>query len=58
MIFTEKASDYKVVDIVLKVWIAGLLTMFVVGMGTLLFHIISDPSVIDNATFGIFDTLG
>jgi len=58
MIFTEKASDYKVIDVILKIWIAGLLTMCVIGMGTLLFHIISDPSVIDNATFGIFDTLG
>ena len=57
-IFTEKASDYKIMDIIAKIWIAGLLVMWVLGMGTLLFHIISDPSVMDNATFGVFDTLG
>lgn len=57
-IFTEKMSDYKVVDVVLKLWVGGLLTMFVLGMGTILFEIITNPSVIDNATFGIFDTLG
>lgn len=57
-IFTEKASDYKVIDVILKIWIAGLFTMWVLGMGTLLFHIISNPSVMDNATFGVFDTLG
>lgn len=57
-IFTEKTSDYKVIDVILKIWIAGLFTMWVLGMGTLLFHIISDPSVMDNVTFGVFDTLG
>ena len=57
-IFTEKMSDYKVVDVVLKLWVGGLLTMFVLGMGAILFEIITNPSVIDNATFGIFDTLG
>ena len=38
-IFTDKHSDYKLVDVILKVWIAGLLAMWVLGMGNLLFHI-------------------
>jgi hypothetical protein len=58
MIFTEKASDYKIIDIILKVWIAGLLTMWAIGMVAIISHLIMNPSAMDNATFGIFDTLG
>ena len=57
-IFTQKMSDYKIVDIILKAWVLGLMGLVVIGMGGLLFHIITNPSVLDNATFGIFDTLG
>jgi len=58
MIFTEKASDYKILDIVLKAWIAGLLILFVVGFVSIIYGIISGEADIQNATFGIFDTLG
>ena len=54
----QKMSDYKVVDIILKIWLAGLLIMWVLGMGQLLFHLITNPSAMDNASFGVFDTLG
>ncbi len=54
----EKFSDYKVIDIILKVWLTALLILWVIGMTILLYTIITDPSVMDNATFGIFDTLG
>jgi hypothetical protein len=54
----QKMSDYKAVDIILKIWLAGLLVMWVLGMGQLLFHLITNPSAIDNASFGVFDTLG
>lgn len=54
----EKFSDYKLIDIILKVWVTALLILWVIGMTTLLYTIITDPSVMDNATFGIFDTLG
>ena len=57
-IFKQKMSDYKAVDIILKLWLAGLLIMWVLGMGQLLFHLITNPSAIDNASFGVFDTLG
>jgi len=57
-IFTQKMSDYKIVDIILKAWVLGLMGLVVIGMGGLLFHIITNPNVLDNATFGIFDTLG
>lgn len=54
----QKMSDYKAVDIILKVCLVGLLVMWVLGMGQLLFHLITNPSAIDNASFGVFDTLG
>jgi hypothetical protein len=57
-IFKQKMSDYKAIDVILKIWLAGLLIMWVLGMGQLLFHLITNPSAMDNASFGIFDTLG
>jgi len=57
-IFVEKISDYKIVDIILKIWVAGLLSMVVLGLVAVISHIIMNPSAVDNATFGIFDTLG
>lgn len=57
-IFTEKLSDYKVLDIILKAWIAGLMILFVVGFTGLIWGIVSGEADIQNATFGIFDTLG
>jgi len=57
-IFKEKMSDYIVLDIILKIWLAGLLSLFVLGMGTLIYGIISGEADVQNATFGVFDTLG
>jgi len=57
-IFRDRMSDYKVVDVIVKVWLVVLLVMFVLGLGTIITHIIMNPSAVDNATFGIFDTLG
>jgi|TARA_B100001059_G_scaffold225307_1_gene252341 hypothetical protein len=56
-IFFSKMSDYKVVDVILKIVLAGLFIMWVLGMAQLLYHLVTDPSSIENATFGIFDTL-
>ena len=57
-IFTEKLSDYKWMDIILKAWIAGLMILFVLGFTGLIWGIVSGEADIQNATFGIFDTLG
>ena len=54
-IFTSKMSDYKIVDIILKITTAILMIMWVLGMVQLLFHLITNPSAMDNATFGIID---
>jgi hypothetical protein len=57
-IWNDKLSDYVVLDYLYKIWITGLLGLFVIGMGTLLYGIISGEADLQNATFGIFDTLG
>ncbi len=57
-IFLEKLSDFKIVDAVLKFWIANLLILFVLGMSMIIYGVISGDAEIEHATFGIFDTLG
>ena len=57
-IFTDKMHDNKIMDIVLKAWVGGLLALWLLGMVTIISHIIMNPSALDNATFGVFDTLG
>jgi hypothetical protein len=57
-IFTDEMHENKIVDVILKAWVGGLLIMWAVGMVAIISHIIMNPSAVDNATFGIFDTLG
>ena len=54
----DKLSDYVIMDYILKIWISGLLFMFVLGFVSIMYGIISGEADISNATFGIFDTLG
>jgi hypothetical protein len=56
-IMNFKMSDYKIVDVILKVWLFILTVMWIIGMVSLLYHLATNPSSIENATFGIFDTL-
>tara|TARA_B100000925_G_scaffold124723_1_gene92843 strand:- start:31 stop:231 length:201 start_codon:yes stop_codon:yes gene_type:complete len=57
-IFTDKMHDNIIMDVILKTWIGGLMIMWAIGMVAIISHIIMNPSAVDNATFGIFDTLG
>ena len=57
-IFTDKMHDNIIMDVILKAWIGGLMVMWAIGMVAIISHIIMNPSAVDNATFGIFDTLG
>ena len=45
------------VEYVVALWITILLLLFVVGWTGVVWHIITDPSSVSNATFGIFDYL-
>lgn len=57
-IWKDKLSDYVILDYTYKIWVSGLLVLFVVGFVTLLYGLISGEADVSNATFGIFDTLG
>jgi len=57
-IFRDRMHENIVMDIVLKLWIGGLLALWFLGMVALLWGIISGEADIENATFGVFDTLG
>ena len=57
-IWKDRLSDYVIMDYIFKIWITGLLFMFVLGFTAIIYGIISGEADIQNATFGIFDTLG
>ena len=57
-IWKDKLSDYVIMDYIVKIWITGLLFMFVLGFVSIIYGIISGEADINNATFGVFDTLG
>ena len=57
-IWKDKLSDYVIMDYIAKIWVTGLLFLFVLGFVLIIYGIISDEADVQNATFGIFDTLG
>tara|TARA_Y100000022_G_C13234753_1_gene369234 strand:- start:1094 stop:1285 length:192 start_codon:yes stop_codon:yes gene_type:complete len=54
-IWKDKLSDYIILDYIFKIWITGLLLLFVVGFTTLMYGFISGEADVRNATFGVFD---
>ena len=57
-IWKDRLHDNMIWNLILKLWITGLLFMFVLGFVAIMYGIISGEADIQNATFGIFDTLG
>ena len=41
-----------------SLWATMLLSLVVLGTGTIFYELITNPSTFSNATWGIFDTLG
>jgi hypothetical protein len=54
-IWNDKLSPYPVLDYTLKFVTYGLLAMWALGMGVLLYGLISGEADIQNASFGVFD---
>jgi len=46
------------IDFVIWFWITSLIILFLVGWTLVVGSLIMNPSLAENATFGIFDTLG
>jgi len=57
-IWKDQLHDNIIWDYILKIWITGLMGMFVLGFCLLMYGFISGEADIENATFGVFDTLG
>lgn len=57
-IFDETTILEKFIRATVFVWLVILSILFILGWVSLVFELITNPSSFDNATFGVFDTLG
>ena len=57
-IFEQPTLLLKIWQSFLLLWVSSLFILFVVGWTFLVFNLITNPSSYENATFGVFDTLG
>jgi len=57
-IFEQPTLLLKIWQSFLLVWVASLFLLFIVGWTALVYGILSGEADLDNATFGVFDTLG
>lgn len=57
-IFINRIHDNIIMDVVIKLWVGGLMSLFVLGMGSILYAVLTGQVNPSNTTFGIFDTLG
>jgi hypothetical protein len=57
-IFEQPTLLWKIWHSFLLLWVSSLFLLFVVGWTFLVFNLITNPSSFENATFGVFDTLG
>jgi len=57
-IFKQPTLALKIWQAFLLVWVSSLFLLFIVGWSTLVIGIITGQADLDNATFGVFDTLG
>ena len=57
-IFEQPTFLWKIWQTILFVWVTGLFLLFIVGWTTLVYGLLSGEADLNNATFGVFDTLG
>jgi hypothetical protein len=57
-IFEQPTFLWKIWQAFLLVWVSSLFLLFIVGWITLVVGLITGQADFDNATFGVFDTLG
>jgi hypothetical protein len=54
---TETTKE-RVIEVISKFWITGLVVLFIVGWTTIVTATIMNPSMWDGVQFGLIDTLG
>jgi len=57
-IFKQPTLALKIWQSFLLVWVTSLFLLFIVGWTTLVVALLTGQADLDNATFGVFDTLG
>lgn len=57
-IFEQPTLLWKIWQTILFAWVTGLFLLFIVGWTTLVYALLSGEADLNNATFGVFDTLG
>lgn len=57
-IFKQPTLLLKIWQSFLLVWVASLFALFIVGWSALVIGLLTGQADLDNATFGVFDTLG
>ena len=57
-IFKQPTLTLKIWQSFLLVWVTSLFLLFIVGWTTLVVALLTGQADLDNATFGVFDTLG
>jgi len=57
--FSEATTfSQKSLVILVTLWATALMTLSVLGVTRIIYELITNPSTFNNATWGIFDTLG
>ena len=57
--FTEATTFvHKNLVVLVTLWAGMLFSLTILGISTIAYELITNPSTFDNATWGIFDTLG
>ena len=57
-IFKQPTLFLKIWQSFLLLWVSSLFLLFIVGWTTMVVAILTGQADLDNATFGVFDTLG
>lgn len=57
-IFKQPTLSLKIWQSFLFFWVSSLFLLFIVGWTTLVVALLTGQADLDNATFGVFDTLG
>ena len=57
--FSEATTiSQKILVLFVSLWISVLFALAITGFSTVVYELITNPSTFNNATWGIFDTLG
>ena len=54
-LINDKITNYKIVDIIIKLWLGFMVLLVIAGLSKMVYELIINPSQFNNTQFGIFD---